>query len=157
IGSEAVSAPQATLMATLVEGATGGTLPWFLLILGAAIGLCCQLVGVSPLAFSIRLYLPIHNWPTIFFGGVLALRVRRKQPHDNELTEESDTGSLWAAGLIAGEAICGIVIALLTWRGLAGAVAVRSPEETPGDQLLATAIMAGVIVLFYVIAKKRKR
>ena len=125
IGSEAVPAPQATLMAALVEGATGGGLPWLLMMFGGLIGLCCQLLGVSALAFSIGLYLPINNWPSIFLGGVLSWWVRRKQEKTSELGEDSDNGSLWAAGLVAGEAICGLALALLTVFGVADKVVVR--------------------------------
>jgi uncharacterized oligopeptide transporter (OPT) family protein len=162
LGSEAVSAPQATLMAALVEGATGGGLPWVLMMFGALIGLCCQLLGVSALAFSIGLYLPINNWPSIFLGGVLAHIVRRK--HGTE-GDESDVGSLWAAGLVAGEAICGLAIALLTVAGVAGSIVLRhheeggqlgdGPAETPWEFLLSTLIMVGVIAVFYFVASRQ--
>jgi uncharacterized oligopeptide transporter (OPT) family protein len=164
IGSEAVPAPQATLMAALVQGATGGVLPWTLMLFGALIGLCCQLLGVSALAFSIGMYLPINNWPSIFLGGVLAWWVRRKQP-ESELSEESDTGSLWAAGLVAGEAICGLVLALLTVAGVAGSAVLRhheaggalheGPAETAGEFGLSSLIMVGVLVVFYAVAKHK--
>ena len=164
IGSEAVSAPQATLMATLVEGATGGGLPWMLMLFGGLIGLCCQLLGVSALAFSIGMYLPINNWPSIFAGGVLSWWVRRKQSKSEE-ADDSDTGSLWAAGLVAGEAICGLAIALLTVGGVAGSVVLRhhessggklvdGPAETPGELLASTLIMAAVLAIFYFVSKK---
>jgi uncharacterized oligopeptide transporter (OPT) family protein len=164
IGSEAVSAPQATLMATLVEGATGGGLPWMLMLLGGLIGLCCQLLGVSALAFSIGMYLPINNWPSIFLGGVLSWWMRRKQG-TSELGEDSDTGSLWAAGLVAGEAICGLAIALLTVGGVAGSVVLRhheeggklldGPLESPGELVLSSLLMLGVLAVFYFVARKR--
>jgi uncharacterized oligopeptide transporter (OPT) family protein len=163
IGSDAVPAPQATLMAALVEGATGGGLPWVLMLLGGLIGLCCQLLGVSALAFSIGLYLPINNWPSIFLGGVLSWLVRRKQ-QASELGEDSDTGSLWAAGLVAGEAICGLAIALLTVAGVADNVVMRhhgeagnlaeGPAETFGEFVLSTVIMLVVLAVFYFVAKK---
>ncbi|HET8938962.1 MAG TPA: oligopeptide transporter, OPT family [Polyangiales bacterium] len=163
IGSEAVPAPQATLMAALVEGATGGGLPWLLMLFGGLIGLCCQLLGVSALAFSIGLYLPINNWPSIFLGGVLSWWVRRKQK-SSELGEDSDTGSLWAAGLVAGEAICGLAIALLTVGGVADKVVMRhhgepgslvdGPPENFAEFGLSTAIMLVVLAVFYFVAKK---
>jgi uncharacterized oligopeptide transporter (OPT) family protein len=164
IGSDAVSAPQATLMATLVEGATGGGLPWALMSFGALIGLCCQLLGVSALAFSIGLYLPINNWPSIFLGGVLAWWVRRKQGA-SELGDDSDTGSLWAAGLVAGEAICGLAIALLTVGGVAGSVVMRhhrehgawveGPADSLGEFALSGVLMLVVLAVFYFVAKRR--
>jgi uncharacterized oligopeptide transporter (OPT) family protein len=165
IGSEAVPAPQATLMAALVEGATGGGLPWILMLFGGLIGLCCQLLGVSALAFSIGLYLPINNWPSIFLGGVLAWWIRRKQKA-SELGEDSDNGSLWAAGLVAGEAICGLAIALLTVGGVADKIVMRhhgepgklveGPPETLGEFAISTVIMLFVLAVFYYVAKKRQ-
>jgi uncharacterized oligopeptide transporter (OPT) family protein len=164
IGSEAVPAPQATLMAALVEGATGGGLPWLLMLFGGLIGLCCQLLGVSALAFSIGLYLPINNWPSIFVGGVLSWWVRRKQQKASELGEDSDNGSLWAAGLVAGEAICGLALALLTVGGVADKVVMRhhgepgslveGPPETFGEFAISTVIMLFVLAVFYFVAKK---
>lgn len=164
IGSEAVSAPQATLMATLVEGATGGGLPWMLMLFGGLIGLCCQLLGVSALAFSIGLYLPINNWPSIFAGGVLSWWVRRKQGKPEE-ADDSDTGSLWAAGLVAGEAICGLAIALLTVGGVAGSVVMRhheeggklvdGPAETAGELWLSSLVMVFVIAVFYFVSRSK--
>ncbi len=167
IGSEAVSAPQATLMATLVEGATGGGLPWLLMLLGALIGLCCQLLGVSALAFSIGMYLPINNWPSIFIGGVLSWWVRRKQAKEQAGAEashdDSDTGSLWAAGLVAGEAITGLIIAIMTVAGVGDALSLRShledgkllpgPLETPFEIGLSAVVLLAVVAVFYVVAR----
>jgi uncharacterized oligopeptide transporter (OPT) family protein len=150
-------------MAALVEGATGGGLPWALMLFGALIGLCCQLLGVSALAFSIGLYLPINNWPSIFLGGVLSWWVRRKQ-EASELGDDSDTGSLWAAGLVAGEAICGLAIALLTVAGVADKVVMRhhaegsklleGPAESLGELTLSSLLMLFVLGVFYFVAKK---
>jgi uncharacterized oligopeptide transporter (OPT) family protein len=156
IGSEAVPAPQATLMAALVEGATGGGLPWKLMLFGGLIGLCCQLLGVSALAFSIGMYLPINNWPSIFAGGVLAWWVRRGRQR-SALGDDSDTGSLWAAGLVAGEAICGLAIALLTITGAAGSVVLRhhseggKPAEGPAETP-----MLFVLAVFYAVSRGKQ-
>jgi uncharacterized oligopeptide transporter (OPT) family protein len=164
IGSEAVPAPQATLMAALVEGATGGALPWKLMLFGGLIGLCCQLLGVSALAFSIGMYLPINNWPSIFAGGVLAWWVRRERQSPS-LSDESDAGSLWAAGLVAGEAICGLLIALLTVTGVARSLVLRhhseggkiieGPAETPAEFALSAVTMLLVLAVFYAVSRKK--
>lgn len=165
IGSEAVPAPQATLMAALVEGATGGGLPWKLMLFGGLIGLCCQLLGVSALAFSIGLYLPINNWPSIFAGGALAWWVRRERQGPS-LGDDSDTGSLWAAGLVAGEALCGLAIALLTVTGAADSVVLRhhgeggkltpGPAETPAEFLLSAVTMLLVLGVFYAVSRTKQ-
>lgn len=106
----ALEAPQAQLMAKLVEGATGGQLPWTLLLTGAGIGLVMELCGLSALAFSIGLYLPISNWPMIFLGGLMAWYIAKKRGGQSE----DDPGSLFSSGLIAGEALMGIGLAVIT-------------------------------------------
>jgi len=113
-----LEAPQAQLMAKLVQGVTGGSLPWALLGLGAGIGLVCELCGISALAFSIGLYLPITNWPMILLGGLIAYVVSRQRK--SAMGEEDDQGSLFSSGLIAGDALMGIgiagIIAFSDWR-----------------------------------------
>lgn len=106
-----LEAPQSRLMADLVVGATGGQLPWTLLLTGAGIGLVVELCGLSALAFAIGLYLPLTNWPMIFLGGLLAWYVARRRGGENR---EDDPGSLYSSGLIAGEALMGIGLAFIT-------------------------------------------
>ncbi len=168
IGSDAISAPQAMLMSTLVKGATGGGLPWFLMLLGALIGLVCQLLGVSALAFSIGMYLPINNWPSIFVGGVLAWFIRRKKDAKAgtapEEHNDSDSGSLWAAGLVAGEAIMGLMIALVgvglksrTFAAvrthLDGTDLIPGPEESPFEIGLSALFFLAAVAAFYFVAR----
>ncbi len=149
-----LEAPQAQLMAKLVEGATGGNLPWLLLLLGGAIGLICEMIGVSALAFSIGLYLPITNWPMIVVGGVIAWLVKR----DKAIKDEEDKGALFSSGLIAGDALMGIFIAALTVAGISRHLVVRDPEV--GNQffeaLIATLFYFVVVWLLYRTAKKEE-
>jgi putative OPT family oligopeptide transporter len=109
LGSAALAAPQADLMAQLVRGAMGGQLPWVLLLVGAGIGLVVELLGLSALAFSIGLYLPIATWPPIFVGGVVSWLVRRRRSNG----EAHERGTLFASGLVAGDALMGIGISML--------------------------------------------
>ncbi|MGC8866772.1 MAG: OPT family oligopeptide transporter [Elusimicrobiales bacterium] len=149
-----LEAPQAQLMAKLVEGATGGNLPWLLLLLGGAIGLICEMIGVSALAFSIGLYLPITNWPMIVVGGVIAWLVKR----DKAIKDEEDKGALFSSGLIAGDALMGIFIAALTVAGISRHLVVRDPEV--GNQffetLIATLFYFVIVWLLYRTAKKEE-
>ncbi len=113
LGSPMLAAPQANLMASLVNGAMGGELQWTLLGLGAAIGLVCELCGLSALAFSIGLYLPISTWPPIFVGGLIAWLVARKKGTAAQKDHWSERGTLFASGLVAGDALMGIAISIL--------------------------------------------
>jgi putative OPT family oligopeptide transporter len=113
LGSSRLAAPQAELMAQLVRGATGGSLPWALLLLGAGIGLVVELCGVSALAFSIGLYLPISTWPPLFVGGLVSWLVGRQRGSVAEKEDRHERGTLFASGLVAGDALTGIAISML--------------------------------------------
>ncbi len=128
LGSPALPAPQAKLMATLVTGVMEGNLPWALMALGAALALLAEAVGMIPLAFAIGVYLPITTTAPLILGGVLrAVLERRHGPL-------GDRPVLFASGLIAGDALMGIGIAALTVSGVAGAIALRTPGSA-GDAI----------------------
>ena len=152
----ALEAPQSQLMAKLVEGATGGTLPWTLLLTGAGIGLVCELCGISALAFAIGLYLPITNWPMIMLGGALAWYVAKKK---GGADAEHDPGSLFASGLIAGDALMGIALAMLTVAGYDRAIMLRDPETGGAffEGMLSTALYAGISYMLYYYAIKKPK
>jgi putative OPT family oligopeptide transporter len=158
-----LEAPQSQLMAELVKGATGGSLPWTLLLTGAGIGLVCELCGISALAFSIGLYLPITNWPMILVGGALAWLVARKK---GGADAEHDPGSLFASGLIAGDALMGIALAMVVVlsqteyaKGLAETLQLRSPAagNPTFEALLSTGLYAAVCYGLYRIALAKKK
>lgn len=147
-----LEAPQAQLMAKLVEGVTGGSLPWTLLGLGAAIGLAVEVCGISALAFSIGLYLPITNWPMIMVGGLVHWWASRRRAGG---AEHEDKGALFASGLIAGDALTGIALAVVTVAGLDKALTLRHPEAGGSPEvLLSTALYA---VLVWMLAKNALR
>ena len=112
-GSAQLPAPQASLMKMVVEGVMGGTLPWSLIIIGAFIAIVVEILGIPVLAFAIGLYLPIHLSTPIMVGGAIKWIVeKRKYSSDAERKEASDRGVLYSAGLIAGEGIIGILLAV---------------------------------------------
>lgn len=154
-----LEAPQAQLMAALVNGATGGQLPWTLLLVGAAIGLTAELCGISALALSIGLYLPITNWPMILLGGLLAWGVSLRKGGRKD--EEHNPGSLYASGLIAGDALTGLLLAGVTVLGMDQALRLRNPGAGRPlfEDLLATGLYAGVAFFLYrfAISKPKAR
>ena len=107
-GSDAISAPQATLMKVIVEGIMGGSLPWDLLAIGAGLAVVLALCRVPVMPVAIGIYLSIQLSFTIFLGGVLRFLSDRYRP------SFSEPGTLLSAGMIAGEGLAGILIALLT-------------------------------------------
>ena len=109
-GSDQISAPQATLMKVIVEGIMGGGLPWKLLAAGAGIAVVLCLCRVPVMPFAIGLYLPVGVNATIFAGGLIRLFCDRRA---GTRPEGEDPGTLLSAGLIAGEGLCGILLAVL--------------------------------------------
>jgi uncharacterized oligopeptide transporter (OPT) family protein len=158
-----LEAPQSQLMAELVKGATGGSLPYALLLTGAGVGLVCELCGISALAFAIGLYLPITNWPMIMMGGALAWLVAKKK---GGADAEHDPGSLFASGLIAGDALMGIALAMIVVLsntkfapGFADKLALRSPEggNPAFEALLSTGLYAALCYGLYRVAMSKKK
>jgi len=144
LGSDLLPAPQAKLMATLTEGVMQGHLPWALLGLGAALAAAAELAGVPSLPFAIGLYLPITTTASLIFGGLIA--EWRRGP-----AREDDSATLFASGLIAGDALMGIVFAAVVVAGWDGALAVRSPSESLFDAfvtLVPFALLAAMLLRY---------
>jgi putative OPT family oligopeptide transporter len=116
VGSAALPAPQATLMATIIKGLLGQNLPWGLVLVGVFISITLELCGIHSLSFAVGSYLPIATTAPIFAGGVVRALVERK----TGVREESEVGSgtLFSSGLIAGGSLAGILYAVLYGRNV---------------------------------------
>ncbi len=116
IGSAEYSAPQATLMATLARGILSYNLDWQFVVVGVFIAIMIELCGIKALAFAIGLYLPLSTTLPIAFGGAIKGYVDWHAERRNEVKQDDDLGhgSLLATGLIAGGALSGVVVALLS-------------------------------------------
>ncbi|MGC4022280.1 MAG: OPT/YSL family transporter [Cyclobacteriaceae bacterium] len=116
IGSIKYPAPQATLMATLTKGILSFNLDWQYVMVGLFISLTLELCGIKALAFAIGLYLPLATTLPIFIGGAIKGIIDWRAERRNEKKEEDDLGrgNLFATGLIAGGAISGVVVAVLS-------------------------------------------
>ncbi len=121
-GSAALPAPQAGLMAMLSKGIVGGDMAWPLVIVGILLGIAMIMIEVkSVMLFAVGMYLPLGTTFAIFVGGVIRwitdkLRDRRGY-NDAQKARVDNAGVLTASGLIAGEALCGLVIAGLVGSG----------------------------------------
>jgi len=121
-GSERLPAPQAGLMAMLSKGIVGGDMAWPLVVVGILMGFALIMVEVrSPMLFSVGMYLPLGTTFAIFVGGLVRwvtdkLRDRRGF-NEAQKARVDNSGVLTASGLIAGEALCGLVIAALVGTG----------------------------------------
>lgn len=110
-GSKSISAPQATLMKVIVEGMMGDGLPWDLLASGAGLAVALTLLRVPVMPVAIGIYLPIGLNVSIFAGGAIRWLVERRR--GAAVSASEDSGTLFSAGLIAGEGLCGILLAIL--------------------------------------------
>ena len=154
-GSAQLPAPQASLMKMVVEGVMGGTLPWVLIIVGAFIAIVVEILGIPVLAFAIGLYLPIHLSTPIMLGGAVRWIIeKRKYSSEKEQKESVDKGVLYSAGMIAGEGIVGILLAIFAVAKLDGKINLSGIYgdnfNTVGNwvALVAFALLVGSLFLF---------
>jgi putative OPT family oligopeptide transporter len=159
-GSTDLPAPQATLMRTVIDGVLAGALPWGLVGTGAMFALCAMLAGLPGLSFAIGIYLPLGSLTPIFLGGIVRRMVdaRRKGP-----APESDPGVVAASGMIAGEGLAGVAVAMVIaaqkqWSGAGWSAALtgihfgdRSWAHVGGvpGTILGLAIVAALFVLLF--------
>ncbi len=119
-GGKDFPAPQATLMKTVIEGVLSANLPWGLVLTGGALAFIASLLGAPGLAFAVGVYLPLSTMTPVFVGGLLrALVERRAAARDEDAGEQTERGVLLGSGLIAGEGLAGVAIAL--WAFMSGA------------------------------------
>jgi putative OPT family oligopeptide transporter len=119
IGSEALAAPQATLMSTIIKGLLSQNLPWGLVLVGVFISATLELCGIRSLSFAVGSYLPIATTAPIFVGGVVRWYVERRTGIVQE--SEISSGTLFSSGLIAGGSLAGILYAALFGYQIIGA------------------------------------
>ena len=118
-GGAEVPAPQATLMKMIVEGIMGGKLPWTLVFVGVFLAIGLEILRVPVMPFAIGLYLPIYLNATIMIGGVVRLLMDKRKNVDEKTKERQATdGTLYCAGMIAGEGLVGIALAILAVAGI---------------------------------------
>ena len=110
-----VPAPQANLMKLLVEGIMGNQLPWGLIFVGVCLALCIEILRLPVMPIAVGLYLPVQLNACIMIGGLVSLFMsRRKKVSDELKAAQNNDGTLYCAGMIAGEGLVGILLAILT-------------------------------------------
>ena len=143
-GTAEIPAPQAQLMKMIVEGIMGGNLPWGLVFVGVFLAICLEILRIPVMPFAIGLYLPIYLNAAIMIGGVVRMFVDgRKNVDDKKKEEQATDGTLYCAGMIAGEGLVGILLAILA------VVNVSSVFDLSGSINLGNA--GGVILMLLMI------
>ena len=143
-GSDELAAPQATLMKLIIEGVMGGNLPWALVFTGVFIAIAAEIVGIPVLPFAIGVYLPVQLNACIMVGGLIRLCLDKLKKEKAEKDRIVNDGILFCSGMIAGEGLVGIALAVLAVFGV-GEVIDLSGFISP------TVANIGGLVLFAVI------
>lgn len=160
-GSAELPAPQATLMKLVVEGVMGGTLPWGLIVCGVGIAVVIEILGIPVLPFAVGLYLPIYLSAPIFIGGLIRwfIENRKSSKSEEEKKEAADNGVLYCSGMIAGEGLIGILLAVFAVipmgnGSLADKINLGLPLGNIGSLIFFGLIIASI---FYFSFKKDKK
>ena len=114
----ALEAPQASAMAAVLQPLmTGQPAPWLMYLAGVFMALILEFLGISPLAFALGMYLPLHLNTPILFGGLIAHFVSKSSKDEKVVQARKERGTLIASGFIAGGALMGVVAAALVYLG----------------------------------------
>ena len=143
-GSDELAAPQATLMKLITEGVMGGDLPWALVFTGVFIAVVVEIIGIPVLPFAIGVYLPVQLNACIMVGGLVRLFFDKMKKDKAEKDRIVNDGILFCSGMIAGEGLVGIALALLAVFGLGEVIDLSK-------YIPATASNIGGLVLFAII------
>ena len=111
-GTEKIPAAQATMMKMLVEGIMNGELPWALIFIGVFIAIVVEILHMPVMPFAVGMYLPFSLSAGIMAGGVVRILVEKRKGTEKEKKARTDRGLLFTSGMIAGEGIVGILLAV---------------------------------------------
>lgn len=117
-GGEELGAPQATLMKLIIEGVMENNLPWGLVLIGVFIAVLVEIIGIPVLPFAIGVYLPVQLNACIMVGGFVRLGLDKMKCDEDRKKAVVNDGTLFCSGMIAGEGLVGILLALLAVFGL---------------------------------------
>ena len=158
-GSEELAAPQATLMKMIVEGVMEAKLPWDLIIIGIFIAVVVEMVGIPVLPFAIGIYLPVHLNACIMVGGLIRLVMEKINKDKKEKEDIINDGILFCSGMIAGEGIVGILLAILAVFGVGSMIDISGKLNLPAavSNILGLGVFALVILSVFKFSLWKKR
>ena len=147
-GTEELAAPQATLMKLIIEGVMDGNLPWALVFVGVFIAIVVELIGIPVLPFAIGVYLPVQLNACIMVGGLIRLALDKLKRAKEEKEKIISDGILFCSGMIAGEGLVGIVLALFAVFGIDKAIDLSSKLNiAPEFQNIGALILFAITIL----------
>ena len=159
-GTQELAAPQATLMKMIVEGVMNAELPWNLVLIGALIAVVVELVGIPVLPFAIGVYLPIRLNACIMVGGIVRLVFDKMRGDEKKKERMVSDGILFCSGMIAGEGLVGILLAILAVFGLGEGIVISGllglSETVASIASLVVFALIIVCLLAFSVWKKQK-
>ncbi|MGN1085373.1 MAG: OPT family oligopeptide transporter, partial [Lachnospiraceae bacterium] len=160
-GTGELAAPQATLMKMIIEGVMEGNLPWALVFIGVFIAIIVEVIGIPVLPFAIGVYLPVQLNACIMVGGLVRLAFDKMKREENEKKRMINDGILFCSGMIAGEGLVGILLALLAVFGVGSAIDISGKLGLPAvvSDIASLVVFALIIlcVLKFSLWKKNKK
>jgi putative OPT family oligopeptide transporter len=160
-GGDELAAPQATLMKMIIEGVMGGNLPWGLVFIGVFTAIVIELIGIPVLPFAIGIYLPVHLNACIMVGGIVRLVFDKMKRNEDEKKTIVNDGILFCSGMIAGEGLVGILLALLAVFGLSDIIDISGLINLPPVvSSILSLVVFGLIILSllkFSVWKKRNK
>lgn len=159
-GTEQLGAPQAMLMKMIIEGVMESNLPWGLVFIGVFIAIVIEILGIPVLPFAIGVYLPVQLNACIMVGGLVRLAFDKMKRKEEEKKEIVNDGILFCSGMIAGEGLMGIILAIFAIIGLDQLIDLSGVLNLPAavsniGSLVVFALVVGSLLMFS-LWKKRK-
>ncbi len=159
-GGDELAAPQATLMKMIIEGVMDGNLPWGLVFLGVFIAIVVEIIGIPVLPFAIGVYLPVQLNACIMVGGLVRLAVDKMKKPEEDKKRITNDGILFCSGMIAGEGLVGIVLALLAVFGVDKFIDISGLLNLPDGVAKAAGLVVFALVILsllkFSVWKKKK-
>ncbi len=154
-GSEQIPAAQATMMKMLVEGIMNADLPWALILICVFIAVVVEILKVPVMPFAVGMYLPFSLSAGIMAGGIVRFIVEKIKGTDEEKKERADKGVLFTSGMIAGEGIMGIVLAILAVEGMDSSINLSEKLGIKTPQVVSLIVF--VLLLAYLFRRCMKK
>ncbi|MFC1679308.1 OPT/YSL family transporter, partial [Elusimicrobiota bacterium] len=155
VGTEELPAPQGVLMNLVISGVIDQNLPWALIFIGVGLTLFMRIFKLPLLAFAVGVYLPLATMAPVFLGGLLRYFLTRKQPAE-EAEHRRERGLLFASGLVGGEGLMGVGIALIVLAGDGMKIKGIAPDLPSWAGSLVSLLGIGAI-LWMISAAARRR
>ncbi|TCS96915.1 putative OPT family oligopeptide transporter [Hazenella coriacea] len=154
IGGNELPAPKAVLMKIIAEGLMSGNLPWELILIGAALAISLEFLGINSLTIAVGFYLPLSVSAPIMIGGIVRWVTQSWIKNDGLRKLREETGTLFASGLIAGEALISVIIAMMI---VPGWINPDAPVKIDNDILPFSLFLGLTALLWFVTVKFVKK